>query len=42
MKKEYGEPVITVFLIDEKDVIRTSNFIDYTGFCDDPFAEIYT
>lgn len=42
MRKEYGEPVIAVFLIDEKDVIRTSNFIDYTGFSDDPFAGIYT
>lgn len=29
MKKEYGEPVIAFFLIGEKDIIRTSNFINY-------------
>ena len=40
MKKVYGEPVITVFLSDEKDIIWTSNFVDYTEFCDEPFAEL--
>lgn len=35
MKKEYDKPVIAFFLIDERDIIQTSDYINYNDLSND-------